>query len=302
MSRKKITQQQYSDARGYSYGVALDVGLSAACVYQQLMFWSNVSKGGWFYKSAVDLATELPISKATIDRSIKELKDAGYIEIKIKKANGAATRHIRVYSKCVNGFTQNDQTYRFTQNDQTLNNKETINNNNKEVGGLFNETMVAPFTDAQPTDGPVIEEQATDHPPSSLNRKEATASQVTVTNQDNFLDASAKQINGGLTNQEENVISKELWIQLTNLLTPNEKYKPEFNPILSQVLASVNPELKTQSGESQLLAAVKYRSTDAYIADKPHLKTMSVFLKSEIGGVPVWLSCMTEGNKRKKMF
>lgn len=226
---KKITQQQYSDARGYSYGVALDVGLSAACVYQQLIFWSNVAKGKWFYKSAVDLATELPISKATIDRSMTELKNAGYIEIKLKKANGAATRHIRVYSKRVNGFTQNAENG-FTQFDQTYNNKEPINNNNKKGdGGLVSNKVVDELpTLAQPTES--TNEGSPDH---SLNSTaDLSALPKAMPQLNNSSVASAKQENGRLTNDLKDV--KDKLDTIFNQETPLD--------LLQQAISESNPE------------------------------------------------------------
>lgn len=310
-----MSQEQtkdYGTIGVFDRGVSQELGIIAAIAFGQLHYWHKImNKTGKkrFYKTYAEMAEETTLSEKQLRSAYKKLVDAGYINIEIHRANNSPTCHFKVLK------TAEYHTYQTlvsplqkVRNNDTAKRSETLTldyhkttTTEQKGGGLFNRTTVAQPTDSQLQNGAVIEAQPTDaameHSSASLNSLDALASY-----QDNSLDASANQENGRLTNQQNNVLTTEQWKQLTDLLTPNEAYKPEFNPILSQVLASANPQLSTKSPFSQLLSAVKHRSTDAYIADKPHLKTMSVFLKSEIGGVPVWLSCMTEGNKRKSMF
>jgi hypothetical protein len=313
MSQKQ-TNDLYGQTRSLNLGIAMDVGVTAAFIYQEIDFLKDKGKrkDGFIYKTAAELGERFPIySVNTIHRAITALVEGGYIEKKIKRANGSPTMHLKIIKilsptpnkanvKMQNGNTQIGEN-RFTQIGENINSSTHSNPQQQGEGGLFIETKVGSSTDSTPEIGAAIEINSTDSPSSSLQGKpSATSVRNELVEQES--DASANQVNGRLTNQPNNVLTNEQWKQLTDLLTPGEEYKPEFNTILSQVLASANPELATKNPMSQLLSAVKHRANDSYISDKPHLKTMSVFLKSEIGGVPVWLSCMTEGNKRKKMF
>lgn len=65
-------------------------------VFENLIGWLPYSKrpDGSIYKSDAELAKETGLSKGTIERSRKILKDAGF-DIYVKKANGAPTNHYR---------------------------------------------------------------------------------------------------------------------------------------------------------------------------------------------------------------
>ena len=69
-----------------------------AAVFKQLFFWSDkgLDSDGWVYKTAKELAEECCLSKDQVDRSMSKLSKLGVIEFKLKKANGAPTRHYRV--------------------------------------------------------------------------------------------------------------------------------------------------------------------------------------------------------------
>jgi hypothetical protein len=68
--------------------------------FERVMYWMKYSKrsDGSIYKSARELANETQCSTKSIDRTIPALKAAG-LDIYIKKANGAPTRHFRVDAK-----------------------------------------------------------------------------------------------------------------------------------------------------------------------------------------------------------
>lgn len=90
------TQKQYSEARGYNLGIARELGLPAAVLYNQLLFWDSLSKGDWFFKSYDELVDELPISKRTVIRAREQLETAEYVETQVRKANGVPTLHWRI--------------------------------------------------------------------------------------------------------------------------------------------------------------------------------------------------------------
>lgn len=90
------TQKQYSQARGYNLGVAMELGLPAACLFNQLLFWDDRSKEDWFFKSYEDLVEELPLSRMTVVRARDKLESAGYVQTEVRKANGVPVVHWRV--------------------------------------------------------------------------------------------------------------------------------------------------------------------------------------------------------------
>lgn len=94
---KSKSNSDYSDSRGYNLGIAREVGLAEAVVFQQLVFWQGIKGGGeWFYKSYPEMLRELPLSESTIRRCYEKLKDKKYIETKLQKANGVPTLHFRL--------------------------------------------------------------------------------------------------------------------------------------------------------------------------------------------------------------
>ena len=88
---------EYSEARGYNLGLARELGITEACVYNQLLFWQARSgAGNWFYKKYEEMAEELPFSERTLRNAYGRLEEAGYIETIRRKANGVPTMHFRI--------------------------------------------------------------------------------------------------------------------------------------------------------------------------------------------------------------
>ncbi|OOE41381.1 hypothetical protein [Salinivibrio kushneri] len=73
---------------------------TVAAVLSQLIFWSNRAsqKGGWFYKSQVELAEELELSRDQVKRAISKAKSlhSDVIETRVRRANGAPTTHFKI--------------------------------------------------------------------------------------------------------------------------------------------------------------------------------------------------------------
>lgn len=92
------------DSRPAGYDVALAKHLGsvpAAALFHQLQFWSNRGSraDGWFWKSGTELVDETGVSRRTIDRAIKKLVEAGMIEVRLMRANGAPTRHFKLLKR-----------------------------------------------------------------------------------------------------------------------------------------------------------------------------------------------------------
>lgn len=65
-------------------------------VFSQLMYWSVKMDHREFYKSSVELAAELYLDKQQVDRAIRFLKKEGFVTVKVRRANGTPTRHIKI--------------------------------------------------------------------------------------------------------------------------------------------------------------------------------------------------------------
>lgn len=89
--------EEYSESRGYNFGIAHEVGLEAACVYNQLAFWQRIKgRHEWFYKSYAEMQRELPLTEYQLRKAYKVLESAGYIETGLTKVSGAPTLHFRI--------------------------------------------------------------------------------------------------------------------------------------------------------------------------------------------------------------
>ena len=71
---------------------------NTAAFLNQLIFWSDKTKrtDGYFYKTYTEWNEELLLSEYQVRRSAKILKENGFIDTKLKKANGSPTLHYKV--------------------------------------------------------------------------------------------------------------------------------------------------------------------------------------------------------------
>ena len=71
---------------------------NTAAFLNQLIFWSDKTKraDGYFYKTYAEWNDELLLSEYQVRRSAKILKEKGFIDTKLKKANGSPTLHYKV--------------------------------------------------------------------------------------------------------------------------------------------------------------------------------------------------------------
>ena len=71
---------------------------NTAAFLNQLIFWSDKTRrtDGYFYKTYTEWNEELLLSEYQVRRSAKLLKEKGFIDTKLKKANGSPTLHYKV--------------------------------------------------------------------------------------------------------------------------------------------------------------------------------------------------------------
>lgn len=80
----------------------LDGDIAAAAFLSQLDYWSDGrtrNEEGWIYKKQEEWREELGLSRTQVDRVVRLLREAGLIETRLKKANGAPTMHYRIVSE-----------------------------------------------------------------------------------------------------------------------------------------------------------------------------------------------------------
>jgi hypothetical protein len=119
----------YSEARGYNLGVAREIGLDAAVVYNQLVFWQKTKPGEWFYKSYAEMEAELPLSEYQLRKAYAVLNDRGFIKMAKFKANGAPTLHFKVVKRFRMESEETSVSMDTEKTSETINNKTPIKNN-----------------------------------------------------------------------------------------------------------------------------------------------------------------------------
>jgi len=73
--------------------------LEGGLLLSQILYWSgrvNKESEGWFYKSYRDWEEELGLSKYKVSSYTKKMKEIGFLDTKVKKANGDPTVHYRL--------------------------------------------------------------------------------------------------------------------------------------------------------------------------------------------------------------
>jgi hypothetical protein len=72
--------------------------MQTAVYFQQIFYWSDKGRldDGWIYKTVEQFSYETTLSRKQQDRCRKILVEKGFIEVSIKKANGAPTLHYKI--------------------------------------------------------------------------------------------------------------------------------------------------------------------------------------------------------------
>lgn len=94
--------------------------LDGALLLSQCLYWSDRTRNpeGWFYKSYVEWEEETCLSKYEVSKNVKKMQEMGFLETKLKKANGAPTVHYRIlfdeFEKWIGEFLANRMSKNFT--------------------------------------------------------------------------------------------------------------------------------------------------------------------------------------------
>jgi hypothetical protein len=133
----------------------MDGSHTAGALLNQIIFWSDKNQSGWFYKSYKDWFKETHAPERTIRRITVKMKKMGFLETKIKKANGNPTVHYRfLFDKFIEQFAAFlESTYPENPNGQndasvSAKNDETLRPKNPEAFGHFNPNESAKNTDS----------------------------------------------------------------------------------------------------------------------------------------------------------
>lgn len=113
---------------GFEYDLALQVGVNAAVVYNELLFWSTkkgARKDGWIYKTYEEMCDRLPLSESTIRRSYKKLAEANLITTKIMRLDGTPVLHYKLTESETVKLTETKETVKLTESIYTVNNHKT---------------------------------------------------------------------------------------------------------------------------------------------------------------------------------
>lgn len=72
--------------------------LESGTLLSQMLYWSDRGgdSEGWFYKSYADWEEETFLTEYQVRKITKKFEDLGFLETKLKKANGAPTLHYRI--------------------------------------------------------------------------------------------------------------------------------------------------------------------------------------------------------------
>lgn len=70
--------------------------LEGGVFLSQLLYWSDKGKDGWFYKSYREWEEEIYLTEYQVKKASKLCVERGFLEVGVKKANGAPTVHYRL--------------------------------------------------------------------------------------------------------------------------------------------------------------------------------------------------------------
>lgn len=87
--------------------------MESAALLSQMLYWSDRTKDpeGWFHKSYSEWESEIALSEYQVRKHSKKFAEQGFLEIKLKKINGAPKVHYRVnwddFSESILKFLKN---------------------------------------------------------------------------------------------------------------------------------------------------------------------------------------------------
>lgn len=240
---------------GFDYDLAIQVGIPAAVVYNELLFWSSKKssrKDGWIYKTYEEMTDRLPLSEQTIRRAYKKLSDAGLISTKIMRLNDTPVLHYKLADSETTKLADSIETTKLADSINTVNNHKTNNADSENVSvganvGAANEPAAAAEL-----------ERLLEYVISVINPREKATDDRKRMLRARLKDYSAREI--ALTAQ---VLAQSQWhkenkqMSVDNLLAPS-KFGKLFAKVDESALASAAPMMT----EAQRIEAEKQRIRD----------------------------------------
>ena len=116
---------------------------STATLLNQIIFWSDKTtrKDGLFYKTYNEWEEETMLTEYQIRRSVGKLKNLGFIDTELKRANGSPTVHYRFHNEVLSDSILNKLKYD-TEETQESDTEETKESDTKET----KETITVDYT------------------------------------------------------------------------------------------------------------------------------------------------------------
>ena len=106
--------------------------LDCAVFLSQIIYWTDRSSDGWFYKSYAEWESEICLSEYEIRKNCRRLKNKGILVTKLQKVNGAPVVHYRlneaVFSESILKFLKNP----ICTNSRNLDTEKTSESINKD--------------------------------------------------------------------------------------------------------------------------------------------------------------------------
>jgi hypothetical protein len=133
---------EYSQVRAFNVGVAQDISVEAALIYDDLVYAQRNFGDGWFFRSYEMLLKRFPFySEQTLRRHIKKLEEGGWISTKIMKVNGKPTCHFQIGRFLSTKLAETMETTKLADSINTNNTKTTLSADakSKELLVLVNE-------------------------------------------------------------------------------------------------------------------------------------------------------------------
>lgn len=115
----------------FNVGVAQETSIEAAILYDELAFLAPRGKrtDGWVYKTYAEMQERLPLSEYQIRKAYRELKDRGWIDTKLLKANGSPTIHFKLVQSLRMDTEKTSETMDTEKTSETINSNSPATHN-----------------------------------------------------------------------------------------------------------------------------------------------------------------------------
>lgn len=125
---------EFSQVRSFNLGVAQEVSIEGALIYDDLIYAQKNFGDRWFYRSYEQMKFRFPmLSEQTLRRHIKRLVDAGWIRTKVMKVDGTPVCHYQIGRFLSTKLADSKETTKMA--DSINNNTKTTKSSDSSFGG-----------------------------------------------------------------------------------------------------------------------------------------------------------------------